>query len=138
MSFMQSIFGSVGAHLHRQLQGDEILHYPLGVKTNPQTRTGVLIDKSGLLGTNEVTGDGAVTRDGHGDRERRTARIELLKSIVVTRKDLWYLDGEWFSTIRKEADDVGADGTMYAWRIVAIDPDRTQHSILKPTQQNRS
>ena len=69
--------------------GTSVVHYAGGyanqvTKTLPTgvTRT-VLLAMDAELGTNELPGDGAITRDTTGDRERRSGHIVNISSIGV-------------------------------------------------------
>lgn len=76
MSFAQRFFTGLAKPLLSMFLADNILRYPGGDLSAPVVvRALIALDVE--LGTNEVPGDGAVTRDVHGDRERRTGRIEI-------------------------------------------------------------
>ncbi len=131
MSFSEAIFVAVCTPQHRTLQGQTIIQYPGGDRNSPVTVDRALVDLSALLGSNEITGDGAVTRDERGDRERDTGHIEVPKSLVVTEKDLWHIDGALYSTQRMNEKDASSSAGMHGWRVTAISPRRTQHSLMK-------
>lgn len=114
--------------------GTVVTHYAGGyanqvTKTLPTgvPRT-VLLAMDAELGTNEMPGDGAVTRDQTGDRERRSGHIEVRKEVEITEDDLWLIDGRLWSTQREDGTDADPDGPYQGWRITYVEPRRTQHT----------
>ena len=109
----------------------QVVHYPLGyggLTTLPAgvTRT-VLLALDAMLGTNELPGDGAITRDASGDRERRTGYLQIRTNVTVTEKDLWRIHGKMWSTQRLDAEDAHPDGPYQGWRITTDIPRKTSH-----------
>lgn|GEM_PF-7071249 len=88
---------------------ETITHYPLGVTAN-----GLDVDAYVFLdheeGTNEDSGDGAVTQDNAGDRERRTGLLEVDKLLAVDDRDTWLIDGQLWFTERHYGRDSGLRG----------------------------
>lgn len=134
MSLSSRLFTGLAAPLLKRFLGDSIIWYPAGDLNSGITLTGVLVALDAELGTNESPGDGAITRDVHGDRERRTGRIELDASLAISETDLWSIDGEIWTTQRQDARDNGPNAGFQGWRITTKKGRRTQHSLLKETR----
>jgi hypothetical protein len=61
-------------------------------------------------GTNEEHGDGAITRDAHGDRERRTALIEIDAEVFTDDRDEWLVYGQVWQYQRHFGRDAALQG----------------------------
>lgn len=109
---------------------ETIIHYPRGDRT-AGVEVDAFVDLGQERGTNEMPGDGAITKDIYGDRERRTGHIEVLKSLLVTPEDQWEIDGEWWTTQREDGTDSGDSGQYRSIRITLTKGRRTQNTFVK-------
>lgn len=109
----QSWQDQLAAEAEAQLAADEgaedVTRYPLGNTAAGETvRAFVFLDN--LEGTNQESGDGAVTHDEFGDRERRTGHLEISADVAVDDRDTWLVRGELWSTQRPDGMDGGMQG----------------------------
>lgn len=132
MSYVSQLF-AIGAAHHRAVHTETITHYPLG-NLSEGVDVQALVDFSQPLGTNEMPGDGAITADDHGDRERVTIHIEVPIALVVTvKRDLWRIDGELFTTQREEGTDTGDHANFKGYRLTGNRRLRDAVPQLRPT-----
>jgi len=136
MGLSDKLWAGIGIHQVLAHHRKTVVHYPGGKLPNTNLPAGVTITNAlvafdTMMGTNEMSGDGAITRDDSGDRERRTGHLEVPMSVEVTEKDLWLIDGDIWTTQRMDAKDSGTDAQMQGWRITSKLGRRTQHALPK-------
>jgi len=86
-----------------------VVRYPLGNRNaGIEMQAYVFLDNE--QGTNEESGDGAITRDEHGDRERRTALIEIDAAAVTDDRDEWLVEGQVWQYQRHYGRDAALQG----------------------------
>ena len=130
MSFAQDLFASLGSPAAESRLMQTITHFPSGDRA-AGVEIDAFVDLGQELGTNEMPGDGAITKDNFGDRERRTGHIEVLKTLAVTPEDQWEIDGEWWTTQREDGTDTGDSGQYRGIRITLTKGRRTQNTLVK-------
>jgi len=125
MSLASKLFESVGQPTLGAVLEETIIHYPLGnLDAGVEVQALVALDNE--LGTNEMVGDGAITQNDSGDKERRSGHIEVPVALTVTAKeDLWRIQGELYTTQRR----TGKDQVYQGWLVTSNVPRYTQHSL---------
>lgn len=120
MGIVDDLWAGLGAPILQGYECQSIIQYPQNVQANAvQVEALVAIDSE--LGTNQAPGDGPVTTDPHGDRERRSGHLEIPPTgvrvsdgvevaIVCDDRDVWVIDGKQWTTQRQTGYDVGGDG----------------------------
>ncbi len=133
MSIASKLFQGLGRGVLMIFMAEDIIQYPADVRTNP-VPVSALIALDAEQGTNERPGDGAITADVHGDRERRSGRLEVPFDLAVSVGDTWLIDGVIWYTQRQVAVDQGKHGSFQGWLISTTIGRRTQHPLLKDTR----
>lgn len=122
MSKTGDLFAALAAPVLQCQNGETITHYPGGDLSAGVAIVGCLVTFDAEQGTNEESGDGAVTRDRSGDRERRTGILEVPYGTVLDPDDLFEIDGEQFTYVRTDARDTGDSATFRQLRITRHEP----------------
>ena len=108
-SWQQQIADDMRAMFDIGEQAIEITRYPLGDQNAPETVLAIVYLEE-EEGTNQASGDGAITSDEHGDRERRTGHLELPPDQEVDDRDTFLIYEQLWCVQRETGRDPGAKG----------------------------
>lgn len=130
MGIVDQLWSGTGAPALSGYMSVTITQYPLGDRSTPLAVL-ALVALDSEQGTNQAPGDGPVTQDAHGDRERRSGHIEVPMSLACDDRDTWLIDGELWTTQRQTGRDVGPNAAFQGWLITRAIGRITHHSRVR-------
>ncbi len=137
MSFTSKLFASFGAPVSGTFSGQTITGYVGGNRASSVSIEKVLVDLSFEPGTNELPGDGSVSFDALGDRERRSGHLAIPRAkvaeLAIDVTWSFHIDDElWFIQRRNAKDNPG--GAYVNYLITNVEPRESRHAQIKPNR----
>lgn len=119
--------------------GEELTFYPAGVKADKIFFNGC-VDKAGLIGSNEVEGDGKSLVSAQGRSERRSCLFEIPKEGRNTNDEVVSIDIKFPQNDLRPDQIVEEDGTIWnVKRLIGEDSgSRTILGVIKKDGVRRS
>lgn len=107
MNWLAGMYRATGASVLQALQGGDVRVWPLGSSLHERTIEGCLVSFDQEEGNNEEWGEGAITRDKQGDRQKLNGWLEVPSPEQLDDRDTVLIDGERWKVVRESARDHG-------------------------------